>query len=320
LDPVSSPPTPVGDTLRATDLYRSSFSHPSMTAPPALQRAALDGRVHDILQLLHGGANIEERDYEEDTVLHLASRGVGTEKCKNIRSDLVQILLDLGADVNSRGSGGKTALIQACQRKRVIVMRQLLKNGADVNARTDFEQNGYVGGDTPLHFAILHRSIRAIKLLLAHGADISIKDGWGMNSLHAAVEASNDKKGRKQAVRMVQILLAHGTDVYVKIAHLSALTDKRIGGKTPEQDADYEDVKEMLHSALLRAHETHRAKLEAFTMGQHRRLGAGSWVSALDPNVVQMIMDHGSCSTAAVDAEADDSETDTSTDSEAYDW
>jgi ankyrin repeat protein len=297
----------------------------------ALQRAAHDGRSHDIIHLLHDGADIEEVNALGLRVLHTAAHSPK----RNIRSDVVEILLDHGADVNSKGRKGNTALHYACMDARVIVMRQLLKNGADVNVRTNVnhdDPDDYAGGNTPLHHAITYRSMGAIKLLLAHGADISIKEGEGMNSLHMAVMRSNRAKGRKKAVRVVQLLLAHGTDVYVKIAHLSALTDSNAfaDGHTPEQCAHYEDVKEMLHSALLRAHETHRAKMEAFTMGQHRRLGAGSWVSALDPNVVQMIMDHGS--TAAVDAEAGgafsgvenwplhNTETDTSTDSEAYDW
>ncbi|KAJ1465579.1 ankyrin repeat-containing domain protein, partial [Baffinella frigidus] len=159
------------------------------TPDSALQRAAFDGRVHDILQLLHGGANIEERNAKGLRVLHVASYG-GPYPRRNIRSDVVQILLDHGADVNSKGYQGNTALHYACMSARVIVMRQLLKNGADVNVRTNVnydDPDDYAGGDTPLHDAITYRSMGAIKLLLAHGADISIKEGQGMNSLHMAV-------------------------------------------------------------------------------------------------------------------------------------
>ena len=43
--------------------------------------------------------------------------------------------------------------------------------------------------------------------------------------------------------------------------------------------------------ALLRAEKTRRAMLEAFTMGQHKRLGAAARILPLSPDVVQMIMD-----------------------------
>jgi len=42
-------------------------------------------------------------------------------------------------------------------------------------------------------------------------------------------------------------------------------------------------------ASTLRAEETRRAL--AFTMGQHARLGAGSWVRALDAGVVQMVLE-----------------------------
>jgi hypothetical protein len=77
---------------------------------------------------------------------------------------------------------------------------------------------------------------------------------------------------------VIQILLAHGTDVHTKIADLSATTD---AGKTPEEVACTEDLKEMMRSALLRAAEARRAMLEALIMGQHKRLGAAGWTEAL---------------------------------------
>jgi hypothetical protein len=47
----------------------------------------------------------------------------------------------------------------------------------------------------------------------------------------------------------------------------------------------------MLRAALLHAEGARRGLLEAFTLGQHERLGAASRILALAPDVVQMIMD-----------------------------
>ena len=47
----------------------------------------------------------------------------------------------------------------------------------------------------------------------------------------------------------------------------------------------------MLRAALLHAEGARRGLLEAFTLGQHERLGAASRILPLAPEVVQMIMD-----------------------------
>ena len=99
---------------------------------------------------------------------------------------------------------------------------------------------------------------------------------------------ANPRKIEK-AVQVIQVLLAHGADVHTKIADLSATTTD--AGKTPEQVANTDDMKEMLRSALLRAEGVRRDLLIAFTMGQHKRLGAVSRILPLAPEVVQMIME-----------------------------
>ena len=112
--------------------------------------------------------------------------------------------------------------------------------------------------------------------------------------LHWAVKKHNvefdraNRRGIAKAVEMIQILLAHGTDVHTKIADLSTTTD---AGKTPAEVACTEDLKEIMRSALARAEKTRRAAVLAFTMGQHKRLGAASRILPLTPDVVQMIMD-----------------------------
>jgi len=252
--------------------------------PPALWTAAEGGRATGVLQLLSGGANIEERGRNGFySPLHIA---VYTG-----RAEVVQVLLEHGADVSAKTSLGDSVLHLVFVKERVAgreaIIRSLLLNGADVCAKNK-------SGRTPLHQAVFQDSVGALKLLLEHGADMSATECGGSNVLHWAVKKHNvefdkaNRRGVETAVEMIQILLAHGTDVHTKIADLSATTD---AGKTPEDVADTEDLKEMMRSALLRAEKTRRAMLEAFTMGQHKRLGAASRILPLSPDVVQMIMD-----------------------------
>jgi hypothetical protein len=278
---------------------------------PTLHMAVTNGRVQDVLQLIEAGANMDERNGDGDHVIHVAvSHG---------RTDVVQILLDHGTDVNVKGRLGNTPLHIACYGKRMAgrkaVIQQLLLNGADISAQNNVgdvhDDDADAGRRTPLHCAIAFSSIQVIRMLLAHGADISVKEGEGYNSLHWAVvihtfefiqerhrlhhnplRPANPRKIDK-AAQVIEMLLSNGTDNSAKIAHLRATTDGGEYGRpsTPEQVAYTNDIKEMLRDALLHAQEARRGLLQAFTLGQHERLGAASHIRALAPEMVQMIMD-----------------------------
>jgi ankyrin repeat protein len=264
--------------------------------PPSLWTAAEGGRVKDVLQLLSGGANIEDRGRNGGyTPLHVAVF-MG-------HAEVVQILLEHGSDVLVKTNGGDSPLhlvfILPRMAGREAIIRSLLLKGADASVKNN-------NGRTPLHQAVFQGSIEALKLLLDRGADRSITECGGNNVLHWAVEKHNvefvqernrilrrpllpaNRREIEKAEKVVQMLLAHETDVYTKIADLSATTD---AGKTPEQAAYTEDIKEMLRSALIRVEKARRDLLIAFTMGQHQRLGAVSRILALAPEAVQMIMD-----------------------------
>jgi uncharacterized protein len=53
-----------------------------------------------------------------------------------VRSDVLDILLKKGADVNTKDSTGYTALIYASGKDNVDIVKKLLAKGANVNAKT----------------------------------------------------------------------------------------------------------------------------------------------------------------------------------------
>ncbi|XP_038993558.1 E3 ubiquitin-protein ligase XBAT33-like [Hibiscus syriacus] len=76
-------------------------------------------------------------------------------------NEIVALLLDNGADVNSRNYCGQTALMQACRYGHWEVVQTLLLFRCNVT-RAD-----YLSGRTALHFAAVNGHVRCIALLVA---------------------------------------------------------------------------------------------------------------------------------------------------------
>ena len=96
-------------------------------------------------------------------------------------SAAIEMLLKLGADVNSADQHGKTALHDACLKGHVVTARLLLDRGAKIGARDE-------DGATPLHDAALGGDPKVIYLLLARKADVDARDSKGLTPLNYALK------------------------------------------------------------------------------------------------------------------------------------
>jgi ankyrin repeat protein len=112
--------------------------------------------------------------------------------------EVVQQLLDKGADVNAQGGEYGNALQAASERGHKEMVQQLLGKGADVNA-----QGGHFGN--ALQAASLGGHKEIVQQLLGKGANVNAQGGFYANALYAASE-----KGHKE---IVQQLLDKGADV-----------------------------------------------------------------------------------------------------------
>uniref|UniRef100_A0A7N9AUF9 Poly [ADP-ribose] polymerase n=1 Tax=Mastacembelus armatus TaxID=205130 RepID=A0A7N9AUF9_9TELE len=103
--------------------------------------------------------NVNSRDTagRKSTPLHFAA-GFG-------RKNVVDFLLQNGANVYARDDGGLISLHNACSFGHAEVVRLLLHHGADANARDNWNY-------TPLHEAAIKGKIDTVQLLLQHGADV----------------------------------------------------------------------------------------------------------------------------------------------------
>lgn len=128
-------------------------------------------------------------------------------------SEITEVLINGGADVNGAKEDGSTALLLLPQRfewtdKREQVLRMLLQYKADVN-KTNKE------GKTALHyFADLEeryngvncdKAIQMIPLLIAHGAKVEIKDNTGKTPFDYAQARNNEIAMAMLAIKHEQV-------------------------------------------------------------------------------------------------------------------
>jgi len=91
--------------------------------------------------------------------------------------DFFNELVKKGANINEKLKDGSNLLIASVAGKdaKIEIVKTLLDKGIDINTK------GF-GGNTPLHLACMGLNEEAIKLLLSHGADKSIKNNKGVSS------------------------------------------------------------------------------------------------------------------------------------------
>jgi ankyrin repeat protein len=112
--------------------------------------------------------------------------------------DRVQQLLRQGADVNARTEDGTTALMHATAVGDIRLVRMLLEHKADVNARNK-------AGATALLWAVGDRD--KVRALLDRGAEVNAGADSGRTPLMIAV-------GSRGAADVVKLLIEKGADVH----------------------------------------------------------------------------------------------------------
>ena len=131
-----------------------------------------------VKQLINRGANINAVTNDEKlTPLMLA--------CKNKNVSVVNCLLQNGANVVLTSDNGWTALHFVVDEfnDSSEILRSLLNNGADVNARS-------IDNETPLMVASQSSDVETVTLLIEQGAYVDLQDEKDNTALHNAVSSN----------------------------------------------------------------------------------------------------------------------------------
>lgn len=203
------------DVVRVLLNHGADIEHEDKNGCRALHHAAMHGNANIVGLLLSRGANVRAVNVDGDSALHIAA-------CMD-NADACVLLLDAGAEVNLANASRKTPLhvvsdvtpFEECMPDRVIarnfvtVCKVLLRRGADVHAMSSFgtplmhairagnhvvadvllchgaDMRPNANGVTPLYVA---STVRAVQLLLLHGADVDARTCLGCTPLWGACE------------------------------------------------------------------------------------------------------------------------------------
>ena len=185
-----------------------------MSASLTLHQAINQGDTKRVTELL-AEQSVDVKDEEERSPLHLAASAFG-----NNGLDLVNLLLNKGANVNLQDKKGWTPLLYAASYQHIKTVRVLLRNNANVNLTNE-------NGETALHlltripcdlkssFAKVTSKelLELLSLVMSKGASINLQDSRGLTPLHEAAAKGNKK--------IVEFLLKHGADVNAANTYVS---------------------------------------------------------------------------------------------------
>jgi ankyrin repeat protein len=167
--------------------FLREIGHYVYAGATALHIAAASYRAQLVRALVARAADPRARDRRGSEPLHLAASGGPGTKSWNPAAQVAAIdaLIAAGADPNAMTKGGVTPLHTAVRTRCAAAVRALLDRGADPRRK-----NG--SGSTPLHLAVQNTgrggsgSVAAreqqreiVRVLLAHGARLTDKDGRG---------------------------------------------------------------------------------------------------------------------------------------------
>lgn len=142
------------------------------------------GNLRKIKKILKG--SLFSKGVPVDSILneeYRPMRGMTPLMCASMYGNLniVKYLVANGADVNARETGGEnTPLMFAAAHGKPDVTEYLISVGADVNAWNK------IGENTPLMFATAHNYSEIVKLLLKNNADKKKKNKEGLDALQMA--------------------------------------------------------------------------------------------------------------------------------------
>ena len=146
--------------------------------------AASNGNLMVLKLLISKGAQLNNKDYEGNSILHLAAArsSPGNISC-------FKYLIDQGVlNVNAMNNIGESVLMRCCRNANHNCAQILINSGADVNCRMNENNIETCCLDT----TIMHKDQHTTLALIKAGADIHFTDSTGNTVLMQAMINKNE--------------------------------------------------------------------------------------------------------------------------------
>lgn len=145
---------------------------------PLLYTANFGCSIKLVKDLISNGADVHEKLHDGRNSLHIVA-----QSSLSNRLDLVNCLIENGANLDAVDNLNYTALHNAAISGNYDIAKSLLDKGATIDART-------LKRTTPLHFAIDTCHFNVAKLLLERGANVNAIDQTSWTPLHFAASVN----------------------------------------------------------------------------------------------------------------------------------
>lgn len=154
--------------------------------------------------VIHGSPEEIQKAIEEGSDPNMRIAGNRTALMNaatwNCNPEVIELLIDEGANVNARDDFGGTALREASVGNNAEVVNLLLAAGADINSRDDR------GMSSLMYAAGFNQDLNVTKVLLENGASINARSEDGMSALIYAA-------GYNQNPDVTKVLLEKGANI-----------------------------------------------------------------------------------------------------------
>ena len=242
----------------------------------ALWAASQNGSDEVVRSLLAAGANPNSALRHGETPLMAASRSGNPV--------VVEALLQSGANPNATGPRDQTALMWAAAQGHSEVIAVLIEGGANIYARSAVwrmfmaqppaphpQHRGWFehGGNTALLFAARAGDLASVRHLVAAGADVDDRSGWGLSALTLA--AYSDFGPLVIEIRGTPFHIG-GHEVYRQGGYKEVVEFLLEAGADPNAGASQFTA---LHTAIMRRDETTVDLL--LSHGANPNLTLGAW-------------------------------------------
>ncbi|HBC76472.1 MAG TPA: hypothetical protein DC017_16795 [Candidatus Wallbacteria bacterium] len=189
------------DGMGSTPLHHAALKgHIKIVRYLVMKKVKVNAKNSNGMTPVHMAAMSENKAAGKEIVEFLASCGAGIDEpakynetpllCAALFGNfgVMELLLSKGANINSKGAGQSSVLLEVVEGQRLPakydIMKFLLEKGADPNL-------GDVNGFTPLQRAVMSLGTREVNLLIDMKADVNLGNKEANTPLSWAVDRKN---------------------------------------------------------------------------------------------------------------------------------